>query len=114
MLFQRFFNILRANLNSGSTSGEYENEQFHKQSFRESTETTKVEPMNKIEAEYYANLELKPGAGFEEVKTAYKRLMKLYHPDRHQGSEEQRKVAELITRRLNEAYKYFENKFQVR
>ena len=70
-----------------------------------------ADPMNLREAEYYANLELKPGADFSLIKTAYKRLMKQYHPDLHAGNEEKRKAAELITTRLNEAFKYFETKF---
>src|SRR5687767_7998959 len=33
---------------------------------------------------YYANLELPIGAPLSEVKAAYRRLMRRYHPDRHQ------------------------------
>lgn len=67
--------------------------------------------MNIKEAEYYANLELKPGADFNQIKAAYKKLMKQYHPDMFPGSDEKKKIAETITARLNEAYKYFEVKF---
>jgi DnaJ-class molecular chaperone len=68
-------------------------------------------PNLKMEAEYYANLEIKNGSDFEQVKAAYKNLIKKYHPDKFNGSEEKRKMAEIITTRLNEAYTYFEKKF---
>ena len=47
--------------------------------------------MNKLEAEYYANLELKPGSGMEEIKFSYKKMIKLYHPDIYQNNDEKRK-----------------------
>jgi len=70
-----------------------------------------MNPEQYEEAGYYANLELKGGAGFAEIKAAYKRLIKKYHPDKFTQDEEHRKIAEEITRKLNEAYIYFENKF---
>ncbi|MFN3405327.1 MAG: J domain-containing protein [Cytophagaceae bacterium] len=117
MPLKRFLNILKANVNAGSSSGakpvEPAEEFFH-------TEQKQADPMNKNlyqnpenkkEAEYYANLELAPGANFDQIKAAYKSLMKKYHPDLHNYNEESRKTAELITGRLNEAYSYFERKF---
>ncbi len=69
-------------------------------------------PNIKKEAEYYANLEIKSGSDFDQIKIAYKSLMKQYHPDKFNGSDENRKMAEIITTRLNEAYAYFEKKFK--
>ena len=63
-----------------------------------------------MESQFYANLELTEGASFEEVKKAYKTLMKKYHPDKHHGDPIKTEVAEEITKKLNEAYNYFENK----
>lgn len=37
--------------------------------------------------EYYRILELKPGAGIEEIKGAYRRLAKRYHPDLGGGND---------------------------
>jgi hypothetical protein len=59
---------------------------------------------NQRHAQYYANLELPNGAGLEEVKKAWKRLLKKYHPDKHSLDEEKRKVATILTQKLNEAY----------
>ena len=59
------------------------------------------------EQKYYANLELSPGASFDEIKMAYRTLMKKYHPDM-QGSDPERKaVAEEVTHGLNQAWEYF-------
>jgi curved DNA-binding protein CbpA len=65
----------------------------------------------KKEIEFYANLEVKNGSNFDQIKASYKNLIKQYHPDKFNSNEEKRKTAEIITSRLNEAYTYFEKKF---
>jgi DnaJ-domain-containing protein 1 len=62
------------------------------------------------EAGYYAALELPAGASFEEIKRAYKTLMKKYHPDRFHNEPQKKQFAEAVTQKLNEAYAYFEKK----
>jgi DnaJ-domain-containing protein 1 len=62
------------------------------------------------EAAYYAALELPTGASFEEIKRAYKTLMKKYHPDRFHNEPQKKQFAESVTQKLNEAYAYFEKK----
>ena len=62
------------------------------------------------EREYYRILEVTPGADFEQIRKAYKRLMKLYHPDRYHADPEKQQVALEISRQLNAAYVYFEKK----
>jgi len=62
-----------------------------------------------IEAEEYRDcfeiLGLSPSASIEELRTAYKRLIKQYHPDRVHGMAPAfTKLAEAQTRRLNAAY----------
>ena len=66
--------------------------------------------MDQKEAEYRANLEVGPHASMSEIRVAYKRLMKVYHPDLHAMDVSKREVAEPITQRLNEAMNYFEKK----
>jgi DnaJ-domain-containing protein 1 len=63
-------------------------------------------------AAYYANLELPYGASLEEVRTAWKRLMRQYHPDRHSQDPEKRKIAEQLTQGLNEAFHALEKHLQ--
>jgi DnaJ-class molecular chaperone len=44
------------------------------------------------------------GASAEECKTAYKKLLKLHHPDRHAGHEGNMKKATEKSARINAAY----------
>jgi hypothetical protein len=56
-------------------------------------------------ADYYAILELDPGASREEVRNAYIDLVKVWHPDRYQAeSARLRERAEEKLRQVNEAY----------
>ncbi len=64
-----------------------------------------------IEDDYLANLELARGVSMKEIKNAYKRLIRKYHPDLHAGDEEKREHALIITQKLNEAIDYFEKKY---
>lgn len=58
------------------------------------------------ERTWFAVLGLSPAATIEEVKEAYKRLVKQNHPDRLHGmSPALRKLAEAETQRLNAAFK---------
>jgi len=64
------------------------------------------------EARYFEILGLAPGAPFEQIKSAYRKLSMKYHPDKvgHLG-EEFRSVAEEKMKELNEAYQYLKNKY---
>lgn len=64
-----------------------------------------------VDAQYYANLELEPGADYQQIKKAYRNLLRQYHPDRHHRDPEQTALALEITKRLNEAMDHFEKKF---
>lgn len=59
---------------------------------------------------YYADLELQPGADFPAIKKAYRRMVKLYHPDLFQHDSDKQKIAKEVTLKINEAYDYFEKK----
>jgi hypothetical protein len=52
----------------------------------------------------FAELGLPPGASKAECKTAYKRLLKLHHPDRHAGHEGNTRKATEKSARLNTAF----------
>ncbi len=54
-------------------------------------------------AQAYANLEVPYGAPFDDVKKAYKRLLRAYHPDRFAQDPEKLKIATEITKKINEA-----------
>ena len=54
--------------------------------------------------QYYANLEVPFGADKEEVKKAYRELLRRYHPDKHSGDPEREAVATRLTQELTRAY----------
>lgn len=56
----------------------------------------------------YKTLGLAFGAPLSDVKTAYKRLLKQHHPDRHADNTEAQKKATEQAARLNEAYDHIE------
>ncbi|MCA9836803.1 MAG: DnaJ domain-containing protein [Trueperaceae bacterium] len=53
---------------------------------------------------YYSVLELPYGASTTEIKQAYKRLMKIYHPDKFQNLEK-KQAANSLVQKINEAYR---------
>ena len=55
-------------------------------------------------AAYYANLEIPYGSDLEQVRRAWKRLVRRYHPDLHSADPEKRRVANELTQGLNQAY----------
>lgn len=46
--------------------------------------------------QWYANLELAPGARLEDIDAAYERLVRKYHPERHRDAERKRAAEKLI------------------
>jgi len=63
------------------------------------------------ESTYYAVLGLEPGADFDTIKKAYRKLSMKYHPDkvRHLG-DEFKSVAEEKMKEINAAYDYFKKR----
>jgi DnaJ-domain-containing protein 1 len=55
-------------------------------------------------ARAYANLELTPPASLDEAKTAWRALMRKFHPDKHQTDPGKTEIATKIAARLTEAY----------
>jgi DnaJ like chaperone protein len=62
-------------------------------------------PLDKRVAQFYANLELSPGATLEDVKSAYRRLMSKYHPDKHMGDPAKHRAATDLAQELTRAYR---------
>lgn len=52
-------------------------------------------------------LGLGAGASLDEVKAAYKTLVKVWHPDRFQGDEKLTRAAEVKLKAINTAYRHF-------
>jgi len=71
-------------------------------------------PQAKQVLQWYANLELEPGASLEEIEEAYKRLMKKYHPDKHQGDPEKYRAATELAQSLTRAFQALSERAQKR
>ena len=59
----------------------------------------------------FAELGLKPDASMEECREAYKRLLKIHHPDRHAKHEGNMRKATAKTARVNASYERLEKWF---
>jgi len=103
-LFSRLIRIVESWLTSPESNFDY-SRTYHKHtdeySDSYSQERYSIDP--KI-AEYYANLEIPVGSDLDEVKTAWKKMMRRYHPDLHASDPGKRQTAEILTQRLNTAY----------
>ena len=55
--------------------------------------------------QYFANLELSPGATWPDVERAYHRLLERYHPSKHQDQPDKHETAEQLNDSLNKAYR---------
>ena len=84
---------------------------FRDSDYNKSELNSKLSVNSSIEEQYYANLELSNGASFEQIKKSYKNLLKQYHPDKYHN-DDRAEDAEQISKKLNEAYNYFENKYK--
>lgn len=62
-------------------------------------------------AKYFPVLRLKPDAGAREAKAAYRNFVKIYHPDRLEGTREQQTAQEEL-KQVNEAYRHIVGHFE--
>ena len=122
-VFKRAINIIRSNINANKAnkasfddidlSSFSENKKDEYEEFSQTTsEEDYLSSDEKVEKEYYGNLELPVGASFDEIKKQYRALLKKYHPDKFNNDEKKRKIAEQVVSKLNTAYNYFENKYK--
>ncbi|TFH04801.1 MAG: hypothetical protein E4H09_03075 [Spirochaetales bacterium] len=52
----------------------------------------------------YRNLEVAFGASMDDVRRAYKKLMRTFHPDRHSSDPEKLRTATEVTKKLNQSF----------
>lgn len=87
----------------GKSQKRYENNRFSDRTFKDSSQDEPKQSFGTKDP--YAVLGVKPGAGPEAIKKAYRELAGKYHPDKvsHLG-EEFRKLAENRFKEIQEAY----------
>ena len=61
--------------------------------------------MNELYLRSYSTLWLKPGSNWQEIRGAYRALIKKWHPDRFQQDSKNRKISEEETMEITRAYK---------
>ena len=105
-LFRRLKNIARSQINHNSQQDSSDPTNFSHHHQEEPHPSTALSQ----EEAYYANLEIPAGSSFEDIKNAYRSLMKKYHPDLHNSDPEKKALAEQLTQGLNEAWEYFKTR----
>lgn len=88
------------------------NSQEHKHNYWEQSYAGKPPFTPVQETAHFDALEVPYTASFEEIKMSYKKLVKKYHPDKFHNDPQKRQYAETVTQKLNEAYTYFEKKYE--
>lgn len=58
--------------------------------------------------DYYANLECEYGADMDTVKESYRRLMRMYHPDKYTHDPRMEELSTELTQELTRAYQSIE------
>lgn len=135
-LFERLKNIVRANVNDylhhsdffkdeAQSTDSYENYEqepeeqsnYHSNTYQQKQHYQRprsAKSTQSKEKEYMGWLELPLGRKptFQEIKKAYRKQIKLYHPDLYKDLEK-KKAAEDISEKLNEAYNFFKAQYGV-
>jgi hypothetical protein len=106
----RFYRILRANFPTGGPApveedGPWSWKPGYAPGSQRPDSSPEIDPQLAV---YYANLEIPYGSELADVRKAWKRLLKKYHPDLHAGDANKRQVANQLTAQLTEAYKELE------
>jgi hypothetical protein len=113
-LFDDFFKIFTQDTQQKTTEADKQQAYEAYRKFRaQEAHQQNAEQQKKMqqEAKYFDALEISPTKDFEAIKTAYKKAMKKYHPDRYAGNAEKQQIAQQISQKINAAYQYFEQKY---
>ena len=120
-MIKRLIDIARANLNHcvdkgavGKVSADSITETAFGFDESESRRISQLKQAQEPFIQYYANLEISPGSDREAVKSAWKRMMKKYHPDLHESNPGKRKAAHELTLRLTESYRILDKELSKR
>jgi len=110
-IFKRIVNIIKSNINY-KESDVRDNIDINSYEDFYYEDTEPIHSSNSQEEDYYKILELDRGADFKQIRQSYRKLLKKYHPDLFQGDKEKQAKAIKVTKKINEAYTYFERRLQ--
>ena len=116
-IFKRIFHNVKAQVGSLYDNDnkvhyelfdKFEDEENFRRDFRKEK---KVHPkaVNKELLDCYATLEIPYGSDLATVRSAWKNLLKKYHPDRHHNDPKRHDAATEIAAEITASYKYIEN-----
>ncbi|MBB3697781.1 DnaJ domain-containing protein [Flammeovirga yaeyamensis] len=100
-------------INNNKTQQNYSYQDYDsQQSYQQGNyqQQKKAEPS--LEEKHYNALEVPKGSDFATIKKAYRKMIKVYHPDLFQGDPKKQEMAQKVTLEINEAYNYFEKKLK--
>jgi DnaJ-domain-containing protein 1 len=105
--FARIFLIMRATLNCGKARDWEQRGNSYQDAETDPPFVNRHQVDHRL-AGYYANLEIPFGSDLEDVRQAWKRQLKKYHPDLHAKNPEKRQMANELTAELTRAYREIE------
>ena len=94
----------RAGSASGATSSGGARNQSHAHHHTSSGRPPRPGTTEAQVLEWYRVLDLQVGADMAQIKTAYRQLMRKYHPDMHAGNPNKQKAATELSMRVTTAY----------
>lgn len=119
--YERLGEILRDRLNSDEdpfaglaaeaakkkekSRGEREKARPQQEERHETKKSPRLVPVPRELIEDFLILGLRPGEPLEECKNAWKLLLKRHHPDRHQGGDDEKRMAEQATINITRSYR---------
>lgn len=121
-IFNRLYNIAKAEVNARIRQGSPDSKRWTKRSSQDKNQSEDTSwgnsqeqqssqssytppPNNDPVADWYAALEIPYGSDWETIQKAWKSQLRKYHPDRHAQNDEKADIAHQVTQQLNEAYK---------
>ena len=109
---KRIWNLLKSKTSGFTTSRSDRSFQTEQDGHSGPKDEGQAEAYETEEGRHLKALELKGSPDFSEVKKAYHRLSREYHPDGFTDEADKLKIATDVQQQLNEAFRYFKEKMK--